>query len=112
MEDIMQTQTTKKDLGEKIKIKVRRGYVLTIGGDSYQEGEVITTYEKQIADQRWKFELVKENRVKPEVEKESEEEEEESEIVVEKTLDKGLVTDRMLKDNETITRNRRPTSKK
>lgn len=47
--------------GEKlIKIRVKKGYTLHIGGEYYVEGEVINVRPSQVEDQLWKIEHIKE----------------------------------------------------
>lgn len=50
-----------EDSGEKlIKVRVKKGYTLHIGGEYYIEGEVVKVKSFQVEDQLWKIENVKE----------------------------------------------------
>lgn len=54
-------------LEKLIKIRVKKGYTLHIGGEYYLENEVIKVRPSQIEDQLWKIEYVKEPVTEPEV---------------------------------------------
>ncbi len=43
---------------DMLRVKVRNGYVLQIGGDFYQEDEIIATRYKNIKEQKWKVEIL------------------------------------------------------
>ena len=58
-------------LEKKFKIKVKKGYVLHIEGDAYQEGEFLTVLMSQIEDQLWKINFVKPVEEQPVDEKET-----------------------------------------
>lgn len=48
---------------KKVKIRVKKGYTLHIGGEYYVEGEVLDANPSQIEDQLWKFDYIKEQPV-------------------------------------------------
>jgi hypothetical protein len=50
-----------------LRIKVRKGYTLQIGGDFYNDGEIITTKYGNVKEQLWKIEIVGKSNKKPRV---------------------------------------------
>jgi|GEM_PF-6694295 len=65
-----------------IRIKVRKGYVLFVGSKEYPEDSVLEVDEKEVLDQKWKYEKVKTKQE-------------------EKTVSEDIAQNRMIKDKDT-----------
>lgn len=89
MEDVVRNDE------EILRVKVRTGYVLQIGGDFYQEGETITTKYKNVKQQEWKVEIIGSSNSIPRKSARPE-------VIVEEVVEEKVIEEENILSNEQI----------